>query len=145
MTEQCEATEDATHREAKEKDDEGNLTAMEGLMSSIPAEVRNSMNLNQRHSRSSPFHNAGLSYVSSFLYGSTLHNFDIEGEDLHFAHNGRSNMTNTCKRCGKVEKRKMDICARCKNVIYCSRRCQVKDWKEHKSQCVAKEENHDAD
>ncbi|GFH52501.1 hypothetical protein CTEN210_08977 [Chaetoceros tenuissimus] len=43
-----------------------------------------------------------------------------------------------CLTCGKQEQddgSKLMKCARCKSVSYCSRECQVKDWKEHKSYC----------
>lgn len=39
-----------------------------------------------------------------------------------------------CAGCGKVEG-KMLKCAKCKNVMYCSRECQKKDWKAHKAHC----------
>ena len=38
-----------------------------------------------------------------------------------------------CKVCGKVDSRKK--CGKCMNVVYCSRECQVKDWREHKTSC----------
>lgn len=31
----------------------------------------------------------------------------------------------------------MSTCARCKKVFYCSRECQTKDWKTHKLECKA--------
>lgn len=39
----------------------------------------------------------------------------------------------TCKLCGKTEGLKQ--CTQCKEVKYCSKECQVKDWKEHKFEC----------
>jgi hypothetical protein len=42
-----------------------------------------------------------------------------------------------CAACGVV-KPKMELfrCSRCKFMNYCSRDCQVKDWKEHKGGCA---------
>lgn len=37
-----------------------------------------------------------------------------------------------CNVCGKHGSKK---CARCENVMYCSRECQRKDWKIHKTVC----------
>ena len=39
----------------------------------------------------------------------------------------------TCKVCGKVGARKK--CGKCLAVVYCSRECQIKDWREHKTSC----------
>ena len=41
-----------------------------------------------------------------------------------------------CQGCGKVCS-KAKICSRCKAVSYCSKGCQVADWKQHKGDCVA--------
>jgi len=38
-----------------------------------------------------------------------------------------------CKVCGVVGARKK--CGKCMNVVYCSRECQVTDWREHKTAC----------
>lgn len=40
--------------------------------------------------------------------------------------------TATCKVCGKTGAKK---CGRCGQVMYCSKECQVRDWREHKSVC----------
>jgi hypothetical protein len=43
------------------------------------------------------------------------------------------------EKCGACNKRDcaLSLCARCKMVQYCSKECQVKDWKaRHKLQCV---------
>ena len=39
----------------------------------------------------------------------------------------------TCQVCGDVGNKK---CARCLNARYCSRECQAKDWKTHKTVCT---------
>lgn len=39
----------------------------------------------------------------------------------------------TCAKCDKVGK--MQLCGRCGSASYCSRECQVADWKAHKSVC----------
>ncbi|XP_069129985.1 uncharacterized protein [Argopecten irradians] len=40
-----------------------------------------------------------------------------------------------CKVCSRQE-RVMKRCTRCRNVIYCSRACQLRDWVTHKYDCV---------
>ncbi|KAH7926984.1 hypothetical protein BV22DRAFT_1032325 [Leucogyrophana mollusca] len=40
-----------------------------------------------------------------------------------------------CAACGKGGKPKLLICAKCRNVRYCSSDCQLKDWKQHKKSC----------
>jgi uncharacterized paraquat-inducible protein A len=45
---------------------------------------------------------------------------------------------NTCAYCHRLEEEneKFKVCARCKKVTYCSRKCHVKDWKRgHKEDC----------
>ena len=41
---------------------------------------------------------------------------------------------NTCRK-EKTEHQKLQQCSRCKAVSYCSRACQKKDWKQHKTKC----------
>ena len=43
-----------------------------------------------------------------------------------------------CANCNKVQaSTKFDFCSICKKVYYCSKECQVKDWKAgHKKQCA---------
>ena len=40
-----------------------------------------------------------------------------------------------CKACGK-EGKPLSVCSRCKKVKYCSKECQVQDWKKHKKDCT---------
>lgn len=42
-----------------------------------------------------------------------------------------------CAGCGKwdTDGAKLSRCARCATVMYCSRECQAKDWKEHRKVC----------
>lgn len=37
--------------------------------------------------------------------------------------------------CKKCEKAATNYCLSCKKVYYCSKECQVADWKAHKAQC----------
>lgn len=55
------------------------------------------------------------------------HPKDMEGVESPFAH-GQS----ICKGCGETEGALMQ-CSGCKKVDYCSKECQKKDWKLHKS------------
>ena len=41
-----------------------------------------------------------------------------------------------CECCGSSTK-KLSLCSRCQKVRYCSRECQVKDHKKHRSECKA--------
>ncbi|XP_060078880.1 uncharacterized protein LOC132558350 [Ylistrum balloti] len=49
----------------------------------------------------------------------------------------------SCKVCGRLE-RVMKRCTRCRNVLYCSRSCQLRDWVTHKYSCIrqTEEERH---
>jgi MYND finger len=41
-----------------------------------------------------------------------------------------------CGQCGSVENNnKFKKCGKCKNVRYCSKECQIKDWSVHKLKC----------
>lgn len=40
-----------------------------------------------------------------------------------------------CNAC-RITKTNMNRCSRCKSVYYCSRKCQVDDWSEHKKLCI---------
>lgn len=47
---------------------------------------------------------------------------------------GQSEVKGVCAGCGVAVSRKRR-CSGCKQVVYCSRECQVADWKEHKKSC----------
>lgn len=72
-------------------------------------------------------------YRSSFLKGmrATPYQMDTKGE-TKFIHR--------CNNCKKFENLNETYkhCSRCKKVFYCSRDCQVADWKNHKLSCKAK-------
>ena len=38
-----------------------------------------------------------------------------------------------CRKCGNIGYYR---CSGCKNVIYCSQKCQIDDWQKHKSECI---------
>lgn len=40
----------------------------------------------------------------------------------------------SCVKCGKSDI-KLKLCAKCKDLYYCSRECQVADWKVHRDEC----------
>jgi len=51
-----------------------------------------------------------------------------------------------CLKCGvteTVEGKRLKQCIKCKAVYYCSRECQVADWKEHKKLCKILKKGHD--
>jgi ankyrin repeat protein len=48
-----------------------------------------------------------------------------------------SKLTNKCEFCGSSSKR-LKVCSKCEKVRYCSRECQVQDYKKHKKECHAK-------
>lgn len=41
-----------------------------------------------------------------------------------------TNRCNTCNKRGKMKK-----CTQCKSTYYCSKECQIQDWKKHKKRC----------
>jgi hypothetical protein len=45
-------------------------------------------------------------------------------------------LTNNCEFCGSSSKR-LKVCSKCEKVRYCSRECQVQDYKKHKKECHA--------
>lgn len=47
-------------------------------------------------------------------------------------------LCNGCTKTGEQLKMVLKQCSRCKNVHYCSRECQLADWKHHKKLCNAK-------
>jgi hypothetical protein len=49
-------------------------------------------------------------------------------------------MTSECEFCGCSTKR-LKVCSRCEKVCYCSRDCQVKDYKKHKKECIQSSHN----
>lgn len=44
----------------------------------------------------------------------------------------------SCKKCGGTEQKRMAKflrCSRCRETIYCGKKCQTDDWASHKAQC----------
>jgi ankyrin repeat protein len=48
-------------------------------------------------------------------------------------------LNSNCELCGSSSKR-LKVCSKCEKVRYCSRECQVQDYKKHKKECHAKTE-----
>ncbi|KAH0834240.1 hypothetical protein J3R83DRAFT_11557, partial [Lanmaoa asiatica] len=46
---------------------------------------------------------------------------------------GKTLQMDTCARCHQQDQLK--LCSRCHAVKYCSKECQISDWKVHKSIC----------
>lgn len=44
----------------------------------------------------------------------------------------------SCCVCGNADPASLSYCPNCKDVVYCSRKCQKKDWKGHKAVCKLK-------
>ena len=45
----------------------------------------------------------------------------------------------SCKMCNKKDSEiedELHVCSKCLNVVYCCRKCQKADWKEHKNVCI---------
>jgi MYND finger len=55
--------------------------------------------------------------------------------DIDRKSGGATNASESCRICNKKGSRK---CARCMEARYCSKECQVKDWKVHKKTCSGK-------
>lgn len=57
-----------------------------------------------------------------------------DGENLSYTPKYESGRC--CAKCSTIsEKDKFNVCARCKEVHYCSRKCQVAHWPAHKANC----------
>lgn len=78
-------------------------------------------------------------------YGDPGHGeFKYRGEEIdygqfrhHFMESNRGARTNVkmCNYCFRGDV-KLSQCSRCKDILYCSRKCQKKDWKRHKHICT---------
>lgn len=92
--------------------------------------------LDENHKRLDPefIENASSDLVGGFKI-SILQPVPKEGEAAPAS-------TEVCSRCGKAEVpggAPLKACAKCKVQKYCSRECQVADWKVHKKSCVTPE------
>lgn len=63
-----------------------------------------------------------------FRNGIKLHDYANVNKFLRYVSKGAG-----CRVCKKT--RKLKLCGGCKEVYYCSRECQCKDWLEHKAVC----------
>ena len=46
-----------------------------------------------------------------------------------------------CRKCGCIDQNKIKYCEKCHIAQYCSKKCQVADFQEHKKQCAVLAEN----
>jgi len=53
-------------------------------------------------------------------------------DNINFVYMSANNDSPICIKCGKPSSKQ---CAKCRKVWYCSRECQVQDWKIHKEAC----------
>jgi hypothetical protein len=52
-----------------------------------------------------------------------------------FAPTSKTNSVKSCRHC-KKQSTSLKQCADCIGIFYCSRECQVTDWKQHKTECT---------
>ena len=50
---------------------------------------------------------------------------------------GRKRWKKSCAFCGKIENENQKVlcCSKCSSIYYCGKKCQRKDWKQHKTIC----------
>jgi hypothetical protein len=74
----------------------------------------------------------GISVIENGVASLNLNNDPITDDEVCIV--GETDDILKCKVCSKVALKK---CSKCMDVAYCSRECQVKDWKNHKRICQA--------
>ena len=57
----------------------------------------------------------------------------MEGTEMFAIPGDQKSKKFACKECSKIGR--LFKCSRCKDVYYCSKECQKKDWKLHKIIC----------
>lgn len=64
-------------------------------------------------------------------------------QTFEFVNPGKSEPPEFCEYCWMVSPslKNLKKCSRCKQVAYCSKECQLNDWKEHKLDCLEDEES----
>ena len=82
--------------------------------------------------RVNPYRRAELLYESFVAQG--FNDVDI-GDSSH------PGPKQVCRHCGSTDLRKLQECGDCGLTLYCSRKCQKKDWESHQSRCTRLEAN----
>ena len=85
--------------------------------------------------------------INPFMTGGSHNSFDVKARlGTHATEEGRARLAKSVQLCHACEKGgsagdgdavKMQRCAACKAVLYCSRECQRADWPKHKARCKA--------
>jgi ankyrin repeat protein len=79
----------------------------------------------------------GITDINEFLARSEGGNDDKKAKSLDRINKILAKITKDCEFCGSSTKR-LKLCSKCEKVRYCSRECQVKDYKKHKKECFVK-------
>jgi hypothetical protein len=83
-------------------------------------------------------HNEGADYIRHALLGSGVQIVSSAWHDQQQQREQQAQATTSC--CAACEKPEfsgvpLQICARCRAVVYCNRECQMAHWKKHKKAC----------
>jgi ankyrin repeat protein len=80
---------------------------------------------------------ANMKPDSAYLSMKQLAQLDENNKALQLIDKILAKMTRECECCGSSSKR-LKVCSNCEMVRYCSRQCQVQDYKKHKKECHVK-------
>ena len=90
----------------------------------------NKDNVNSRNVNSNNVNCSGKSHQSKWLIRST--NISCKGQEESYCH-----LERYCHICRVAERGADKMCANCRCFYYCSKSCQLKMWKQHKTVCDA--------